>query len=730
MAKPLFYPAPNFRATRIPRVRLSHWKPVTLYTRYRWLVQALIVAAFVIVPQLRLLKLDFANDRFWLLRHEVSAVLALQAVIVMWLGTYFVNFFENYLVGRLLCGWICPWGLLNRLGMMLNHKLRRHPRRELVFAGANLVFAATATLVVMNWGLDLGTLFDPAHPWFARSWAILGGMLLIGFVILQRLGFKFCEHLCPFGMYLTVVTQKNSLRIAFDANRACVDCGLCTQVCPMDLSPREMDFKDPMDGGFGQCILCGDCIDVCKIRMAPEGLPAPLRWNTEAGIIPLELVAADTAPKAASPAAPISSAASQPASAVAAGPSPSTPATRRRTVAPAGFAEPPSELLARPLAPRPRPQLLLGCAVIPVLLTAALAGLALRVRASAMPVVVVPEGEVLLARAAPDDDSALLGRLGEGRELPVTGRSEDWRWLAVSLPSGEQAWARRPLDVAPWSLEAEPVMGVAVAGEVDAAAESSAPRTGSPAEASDGVGGPPERDMLTFEATTFTMGSPPDRGREDERPAHEVQLSAFALDRREVTVGEYWSCVLAGVCQAPQGDDIPGQQGYLIRPTFDDHPVVNVPWAEAKHYCTWRGDRLPTEAEWERAAGGTVATGGTRIWPWGDTSTGGEANTASAGPGRPLPVGSWPADRSGAGLADMGGNVREWVLDWYKLDYYAVADESDPKGPASRRGEGSGRVVRGASYATDADAARVSARGNADPAYGRPDIGFRCARDG
>jgi NAD-dependent dihydropyrimidine dehydrogenase PreA subunit len=88
-------------------------------------------------------------------------------------------------------------------------------------------------------------------------------------------------------MYLTVVTQQNSLRISFDTSRACVDCGLCTQVCPMDLSPREMDFKDPMNGGFGQCILCGDCIDVCKVRMDLEGLPAPLRWNTEPGIIPL-----------------------------------------------------------------------------------------------------------------------------------------------------------------------------------------------------------------------------------------------------------------------------------------------------------------------------------------------------------------------------------------------------------------------------------------------------------
>jgi len=287
MAKPTHFTHPTFRKTKIPPVRLAHWKPVTTYTRYRWVVQALVVLSFVLVPQLRWLKLDFANDRYWLLGYETSMVIALQVAVGLWLGTYFINFFENYLIGRLLCGWICPWGLLNRLGMILNHLLRRHKRRALLLATANLLFAAAATLVVMNWVIDLGTLLQPDHPFFARAWGAFAALVGIGFLILHKMGFKFCESLCPFGMYLTVVTQKNSLRITFDTNRACVDCGLCTQVCPMDLSPREMDFRDSMNGGFGQCILCGDCIDVCQIRMELEGLPPPLRWNTAAGIIPL-----------------------------------------------------------------------------------------------------------------------------------------------------------------------------------------------------------------------------------------------------------------------------------------------------------------------------------------------------------------------------------------------------------------------------------------------------------
>jgi polyferredoxin len=287
MAKPTFFDYPQFKSTKIPKIRLAHMTPVTTYTKIRWLVQALIVISFVIVPYLHWLKLDFANDQYWLLGHEVSMMIALQAVVVLWLGIYFINFFENYFVGRLLCGWICPWGLLNRLGLMLNHRLRRHQQRALLLSLANLTFSAVATLVVMNWAIDLAVLMAPSHPFFGLAWAGFGMLVSVGFVILHRMGFKFCQSLCPFGMYLTVVTQKNSLRVTFDSGRACVECGLCTQVCPMELSPREMDFKDPMNGGFGQCILCGDCLDVCQTRMQLEGLPAPLRWNTAPDIIPL-----------------------------------------------------------------------------------------------------------------------------------------------------------------------------------------------------------------------------------------------------------------------------------------------------------------------------------------------------------------------------------------------------------------------------------------------------------
>ncbi len=287
MAKPTIFSRPTFRKTRIPQIRVTHIKPVTTYTKYRWVVQILIVISFVLVPQMRWLKLDFIGDRYWVLGYEASRVIALRAAIGLWLGIYFINFFENYLVGRLLCGWICPWGLLNRLGLIINHRLRHRKYRVLILTMGNLLFSIISTLVILNWVIDLAVLGQPSHDSFALVWGVSGGLIIIGFIILHKLGFKFCEGLCPFGMYLSVVTQKNSLRIAYDASRACVDCGLCTQVCPMDLSPREMDFKDPMNGGFGQCILCGDCIDVCQIRMAQEDLPPTLVWNTAENVIPL-----------------------------------------------------------------------------------------------------------------------------------------------------------------------------------------------------------------------------------------------------------------------------------------------------------------------------------------------------------------------------------------------------------------------------------------------------------
>lgn len=121
--------------------------------------------------------------------------------------------------------------------------------------------------------------------------------------------------------------------------------------------------------------------------------------------------------------------------------------------------------------------------------------------------------------------------------------------------------------------------------------------------------------MIAIPATTFTMGSPPGLGENDERPAHVVSLPAFEIDRTEVTVGQYWQCVEAGACAAPTSDAGQTEAHYLNDPSFDNHPVINVPWTEANRYCTWRGKRLPTEAEWEMAAGWDAGRGAKLQWP-------------------------------------------------------------------------------------------------------------------
>jgi formylglycine-generating enzyme required for sulfatase activity len=234
--------------------------------------------------------------------------------------------------------------------------------------------------------------------------------------------------------------------------------------------------------------------------------------------------------------------------------------------------------------------------------------------------------------------------------------------------------------------------------------------------------------MIAIPATTFTMGSPPGLGEADEQPAHPVSLSAFEIDRLEVTAGQYWQCVAAGVCAAPANYASQTQSHYLNDPAFDNHPVINIPWTEANHYCNWRGKRLPTEAEWEMAAGWDVANKAKLQWPWGNEAGQGQGNVGDTSARDAAAAGSFPTDRSPFGVMDMAGNVSEWVLDWYKVDYYSIADETDPLGPTHRRGQGTGRVVRGGSFTDPLVEARTANRRHQAETYGYPIVGFRCAK--
>lgn len=373
-------------------------------------------------------------------------------------------------------------------------------------------------------------------------------------------------------------------------------------------------------------------------------------------------------------------------------------------------AEQPAPRPIRPPVPQPNTQIMIGCFVIPLIIAGILGGVFLAVQANASSSLTVPAKQILLVRIAPDGTAPLVARFGEGRRLNITGRTSDWRWLEVELWNDRHGWALRPLDILVWQLDAPETTPTPT--EVEPAAVASV-----------------AEEMVSIPAATFTMGSPPGTGEADEHPAHLVKLSSFELDRTEVTVRQYWECVAAGACAAPTADSSADEPHYLNDPAFDNHPVVNVPWLEASHYCTWRGKRLPTEAEWEFAAGWNIEQGAKLQWSWGNEAASGPVNVGDTSLGKAVVVGSLVADKSPLGVLDMGGNVSEWVFDWYKVDYYGVADETNPIGPTNRRGEGVGKVVRGGSFADSLEHARVANRGNQAEEYGYSTVGFRCARD-
>ena len=164
--------------------------------------------------------------------------------------------------------------------------------------------------------------------------------------------------------------------------------------------------------------------------------------------------------------------------------------------------------------------------------------------------------------------------------------------------------------------------------------------------------------------------------------------------------------------------------------------MIFVDWFAAQNYCSWRDARLPSEAEWERAAGFDPAIGIKHTYPWGDTFDGTALNYCDANCTQEdsdstydddhsdtAPVSSYPEGRSSIGLFDMSGNVMEWVADWYDPDYYEYATDTNPLGPL----EGDFKTVRGGSWLSSADQVRVAGRGSYDPTVRRAHLGFRCA---
>jgi formylglycine-generating enzyme required for sulfatase activity len=228
--------------------------------------------------------------------------------------------------------------------------------------------------------------------------------------------------------------------------------------------------------------------------------------------------------------------------------------------------------------------------------------------------------------------------------------------------------------------------------------------------------------MVLVPAGEFMMGSRADdqSADDDERPAHRVYLDAYYIDQYEVTTARYAKFFKA--TNRPQPE-------YWSANVVSDHgnkPVVGVDWKDATAYCSWAGKRLPTEAEWEKAARGTDQG----LYPWGNQPPNEQrANFDHCCDfkdyGVLTDVGSYEAGKSPYGVYDMAGNVWEWVEDWYDDRYYSKSLERNPTGPSSDKY----RVIRGGSWGIGPGDLRSAGRLRHSPAKRRDYIGFRCAQD-
>jgi formylglycine-generating enzyme required for sulfatase activity len=227
--------------------------------------------------------------------------------------------------------------------------------------------------------------------------------------------------------------------------------------------------------------------------------------------------------------------------------------------------------------------------------------------------------------------------------------------------------------------------------------------------------------MATIPAGEFTMGrtklTPDDQTKMrpqillDDRPAHKVWLDAYQMDVHEVTNTEYAAFLKATHHRVPyhwlHGEIPAGEENF---------PVFNVEWEDANQYCHWQGKRLPTEAEWERAARSGLEGAS---YPWGDKA---DPKMARYNQTHPGPVAAYPANA--LGLYDMAGGVSEWCADWFDRLYYQSSPVRNPQGPDT----GLYKIIRGGAWSDEAARVTVFFRNWVRPSQRTPNLGFRCAR--
>ena len=229
---------------------------------------------------------------------------------------------------------------------------------------------------------------------------------------------------------------------------------------------------------------------------------------------------------------------------------------------------------------------------------------------------------------------------------------------------------------------------------------------------------PLEEELVVIPAGPFIFGT--NRGGFDEQPERTIYLDQFLIDRYEVTNAQYAAFVKT------TGHRKSGPPSRYAKNTLRmrgvNQPAVYVSWEDAKAYCEWRGRRLPSEAEWEKAMRGPDG----RLWPWGNVEVPNAANWARVDDGFEVaaPVGRVKSDASPYGVMDGAGNVMEWVNDWYLEGAYAAASERNPESPEY----GTYKVLRGAAYTSSGSDLRITARSKMMLDFRDETIGFRCAQ--
>lgn len=236
---------------------------------------------------------------------------------------------------------------------------------------------------------------------------------------------------------------------------------------------------------------------------------------------------------------------------------------------------------------------------------------------------------------------------------------------------------------------------------------------------------PDDSEELEIPAGTFLMGcdgsNPARKCRPSNRHLHFVYLDAYYIDKYKVTNARYQVCVEAGGCTEPYQRNSATRDHYYGNPDYANYPVIWVNWYQAAEFCKWANKRLPTEAEWEKAARGSEDS---RWYPWGDELPDETLANFNEMVGDTTPVGGYPGNRSVYGVMDMAGNVWEWVNDWFEFNYYLTSPYENPQGPST--GEHKGR--RGGTWNVTPYRLRSDYRSINIPDKAENIGGFRCVR--